>query len=338
MCFVSAGTRSPVRGGIVRCIGRCTVVALDVSVVSINICFFGFPGGFIFNNIANVTTLTTGLAPLSTSTFSSTTGVVLLKINLVFLNGGFTVAANCTAIIVSLRLVILRGVYPLHNPLDSRPVLSLLFTVTLPTVTSTLLFGINTSSNNASIVTLVIRGCARVRGITITLFLASLFVIVTTYFIFSLCATLCSFINLAIGSLIVSTILRGVGVYGTVLVIYSSEGPVYSFIVHGLIHNTACAPYFNTCASGPRCVVCAALAHHRTSRLRSFVRGRRLGTFVSVLDAARIFNGNFGRTWKKACNANQSRRQFSKYKRSGIPTRVYYMSSHAKTSYLRSKG
>lgn len=272
--------------------GRFLLLAIDALVVTVNACFFGFAGGFAFNNVANLTILVTGAKLVATNSFGFITDVALLLVKVVILNGGFTTGATCYDVLLSMALSFLRHIYPVGTPLASRPVLRLYFTVTLPTLNSTVLFGVNDSDNNASVVTVVLGGCSDF-GVKPTLVLSSLLVAVTKFFVFSVGAKLCSLLKLAVHSFVMSAFVRGFGLSGCFGIMYSSPRPVYTFVIRRLGHDTDIFRTANTCSNRSGTVILATLGHARTIHLHGFVGVASPGTFVLVSGADRVVKGKF---------------------------------------------
>lgn len=271
---------------------RCVVVAFTIILVSIKVCMFGFPGGFSFNNISNVTIIFSRFVPVASTRVGLIVGLVLLIVKFVILNQSFKIGATCIAIISSLLLGIFRGIFPVSETLAKGVVLRLYFTVVLPTLTTTLLFFRGTSNNNASVITVVVGGCSAV-GVSNTLFTISYIVIIISFVIFSLAAKLYSMLKLVTGALLVSGSVREVGLGGCFAVVSDGPSRVYRFVVGKLSQDTAICRKRNICSRGSGGVVLAIISIERTILLREFVSRISPRTFLVIAGDDRIIKGKF---------------------------------------------
>lgn len=252
---------------------------------------FLLPKGLVAKKAANVNLMIGRFAKTSVSKFILTFGVIVLVIKIVFLNGGFTLAAvlDSFACPVTLRTTgrVFTGLI-----VASGPVLGAVFTKLKVKVKLNVMVQAKTSAKNVSVPPLVLGGCFQV-PISIDLGMFSVLVLLPRVLCGPPRHILCKVLLMVVCAAILSGILIVKGAGARIGVVDGRIRRMHRTVLTRMSENIAVLCKRNNCGRRRGRVMLDVISGQRLPRIRGLVERVSPRTFVVVDEIARMQKEKF---------------------------------------------
>lgn len=281
------------REKIIGYVNQYLLITLSISIMSIGVYFFKFPNNFVFGGVTGAAALVAKLTPLSASAFSSWANIILLVVGLIFLGKKFALTTGYASMVMSIELMVLEKVCPMHGPLSNQPMLDLLFAIALPAIASALLFNVGASSGGTDVIALIVEKYTHIHSIATALFLTDLFMVVAACFVFDLYTALYSFVGLTVKSLVIDAVLEKIKMCKAILIICDDKEPICDFVMKKLVRGATYTPCYGAYTDKPHYMIYTTLTRREADQLQDFIHKEHLNAFISMLSTTEVFGKGF---------------------------------------------
>ncbi len=258
----------------------------------VGVYFFKFPNHFAFGGVTGFSTVVSAVTRWSAGSFTFAANMVLLVIGFIFVGRQFGIKTVYASILMSVSLSLLEKLYPMDRPLTSEPVLELIFAIFLPAVGSAILFNIGASSGGTDIIALVLKKYTSF-NIGTALFLADLFAVVSSFFIFGPATGLFSSLGLMAKSLMVDGVIENINLCKCFNIICDDPVPICDYIINGLNRSATIYEAQGAFTHHKKSVIMTTMKRSQAVRLRNYIRDVEPTAFMMVTNSSEIIGKGF---------------------------------------------
>ena len=159
------------------------VITLAITLMAAGIYVFRFPNNFTFGGVTGIAVIISKLLPVTAGTATLIMNVILLIVGFIFLGRDFGAKTAYASLLCSLLLSGMELLFPMDAPLTDEPLLELIFAVTIPSVSSAILFNIGASSGGTDIVAMIFKKHSTL-DIGRAMIYVDCLVVIATFFVF----------------------------------------------------------------------------------------------------------------------------------------------------------
>lgn len=258
----------------------------------VGVYFFKFPNHFAFGGVTGFSTVVSAVTRWSAGNFTFAANMVLLVIGFIFVGRQFGIKTVYASILMSVSLSVLEKLYPMDRPLTSEPVLELIFAIFLPAVGSAILFNIGASSGGTDIIALVLKKYTSF-NIGTALFLADLFAVGSSFFIFGPTTGLFSSLGLMAKSLMVDGVIENINLCKCFNIVCDDPVPICDYIINGLNRSATIYEAQGAFTHHKKSVIMTTMKRSQAVRLRNYIRNVEPTAFMMVTNSSEIIGKGF---------------------------------------------
>lgn len=258
----------------------------------VGVYFFKFPNHFAFGGVTGFSTVVSAVTRWSAGNFTFVANMVLLVIGFIFVGRQFGIKTVYASILMSVSLSVLEKLYPMDRPLTSEPVLELIFAIFLPAVGSAILFNIGASSGGTDIIALVLKKYTSF-NIGTALFLADLFAVGSSFFIFGPTTGLFSSLGLMAKSLMVDGVIENINLCKCFNIVCDDPVPICDYIINGLNRSATIYEAQGAFTHHKKSVIMTTMKRSQAVRLRNYIRNVEPTAFMMVTNSSEIIGKGF---------------------------------------------
>lgn len=268
------------------------LITVSIWIMVVGVYFFKFPNHFAFGGVTGFSTVVSAVTRMSAGDFTFAANMVLLLVGFVFVGRQFGVKTVYASILMSVSLSALEKVYPMSGPLTSEPVLELIFAIFLPAVGSAILFNIGASSGGTDIIALILKRYTSV-NIGTALFLADMFAVICSFFIFGPSVGLFSSLGLMAKSLMVDGVIENINLCKCFNIVCDDPMPICDYIINKLNRSATVYEAQGAFTHHKKTVVMTTMKRGQAVQLRNYVRNVEPTAFMMVTNSSEIIGKGF---------------------------------------------
>lgn len=268
------------------------LITASILVMVAGVYFFKFPNHFAFGGVTGFSTVISAVTQLSAGEFTFAANMVLLLAGFIFVGRQFGIKTVYASILMSVSLSVLEKLYPMDRPLTSEPVLELVFAILLPAVGSAVLFNINASSGGTDIIALILKKYTSF-NIGTALFLADLFAVASSFFIFGPATGLFSSLGLMAKSLMVDGVIENINLCKCFNIVCDDPLPICDYIINRLHRSATVYEAQGAFTHHKKTVVMTTMKRGQAVQLRNYIRNVEPSAFMMVTNSSEIIGKGF---------------------------------------------
>lgn len=268
------------------------LITASILVMVAGVYFFKFPNHFAFGGVTGFSTVVSAVTRLSAGEFTFAANMVLLLAGFAFVGRQFGIKTVYASILMSVSLSVLEKLCPMDRPLTSEPVLELVFAILLPAVGSAVLFNINASSGGTDIIALILKKYTSF-NIGTALFLADLFAVAASFFIFGPATGLFSSLGLMAKSLMVDGVIENINLCKCFNIVCDDPLPICDYIINRLHRSATVYEARGAFTHHKKTVVMTTMKRGQAVQLRNYIRNVEPSAFMMVTNSSEIIGKGF---------------------------------------------
>lgn len=268
------------------------LITASILVMVAGVYFFKFPNHFAFGGVTGFSTVVSAVTRLSAGEFTFAANMVLLLAGFAFVGRQFGIKTVYASILMSVSLSVLEKLCPMDRPLTSEPVLELVFAILLPAVGSAVLFNINASSGGTDIIALILKKYTSF-NIGTALFLADLFTVAASFFIFGPATGLFSSLGLMAKSLMVDGVIENINLCKCFNIVCDDPLPICDYIINRLHRSATVYEAQGAFTHHKKTVVMTTMKRGQAVQLRNYIRNVEPSAFMMVTNSSEIIGKGF---------------------------------------------
>lgn len=268
------------------------LITASILVMVAGVYFFKFPNHFAFGGVTGFSTVVSAVTRLSAGEFTFAANMVLLLAGFAFVGRQFGIKTVYASILMSVSLSVLEKLCPMDRPLTSEPVLELVFAILLPAVGSAVLFNINASSGGTDIIALILKKYTSF-NIGTALFLADLFAVAASFFIFGPATGLFSSLGLMAKSLMVDGVIENINLCKCFNIVCDDPLPICDYIINRLHRSATVYEAQGAFTHHKKTVVMTTMKRGQAVQLRNYIRNVEPSAFMMVTNSSEIIGKGF---------------------------------------------
>lgn len=253
---------------------------------------FKFPNNFSFGGVTGIAVVLGHLTSLSPATYTFIMNMALLALGFAFLGRGFGLKTVYISVLTSVGLSALERWCPMAQPLTNQPVLELIFAITLPALSSAIMFNMGASSGGTDIVAMVLKKYSHF-NIGTALFLVDLGITVAACFVFDAATGLFSFCGLMAKSLVIDSAIENINLCKYFTIICDNPQPICDFISEQLHRSATIFSAEGAYTHGEKHVILTVMKRSQAVQLRNFVKKVEPGAFIAITNSSEIIGKGF---------------------------------------------
>lgn len=280
------------RNPVMKTLWEYGLITLSIWIMVVGVYFFKFPNHFAFGGVTGFSTVVSAVTRWSAGSFTFAANMALLVIGFIFVGRQFGIKTVYASILMSVSLSLLEKLYPMDRPLTSEPVLELIFAIFLPAVGSAILFNIGASSGGTDIIALVLKKYTSF-NIGTALFLADLFAVGSSFFIFGPATGLFSSLGLMAKSLMVDGVIENINLCKCFNIVCDDPVPICDYIINGLNRSATIYEAQGAFTHHKKSVIMTTMKRSQAVRLRNYIRNVEPTAFMMVTNSSEIIGKGF---------------------------------------------
>jgi len=254
--------------------------------------FFRFPNNFSIGGVAGFSVVLTKFFPdLSSSYVLFVTNILLVIIGFIFLGKDFGAKTAYVSIAISVFTAVFENVFPMEHPLTDQPFLELMFAVAIPSVGTSILFNISSSSGGTDIIAMIFTKYTTM-NISKGILLSDTLITLGAFF-FGVETGLFSVFGLVMKTLVLDTAIENINLHKYMTIVTSKPDLVKDFITKN-IHKGATICHGEGAYTGePRTMILTVTTPAQAVRLRRYVREIDPESFIFITNTSEIIGKGF---------------------------------------------
>lgn len=190
---------------------------------------FKFPNNFTFGGVTGIAVVLSAVSGLLAGTYTFIINMALLGFGFIFLGKGTGIKTVYVSTLLSVALALAERILPMDKPLTGQPILELVFAITMPALSSAVLFNMGASSGGTDIIAMILKKYTSF-NIGTSLMIVDLLITVMACFIFDIETGLYSLCGLFVKSLIIDEAIENINLCKYFTIVCSDPKPICEFI------------------------------------------------------------------------------------------------------------
>lgn len=268
------------------------VITLAIMLMAAGIYVFRFPNNFTFGGVTGIAVIISKLLPVTAGTATLIMNVILLIVGFIFLGRDFGAKTAYASLLCSLLLSGMELLFPMDAPLTDEPLLELIFAVTIPSVSSAILFNIGASSGGTDIVAMIFKKYSTL-DIGRAMIYVDCLVVIATFFVFDVKTGLFAVCGLFAKSFVVDGVIENMNRCKCFTIVCDDPKPICDYIMKKLKRSATVLDGKGAFLGEERSVVLSIMKPHQAVLLRNFIRREQPGAFLSITNSSEIIGKGF---------------------------------------------
>ena len=254
--------------------------------------YFRFPNNFSIGGVMGLSVVITKFFPnISSATFLFIMNMLLVVIGFIFLGKEFGAKTVYVSVAISVFIEIFERVTPMTEPLTDQPFLELVFGVVIPSVGTSILFNIESSSGGTDIVAMIFAKYTTInisKGILISDILITL-----GAFFFGVETGLFSLLGLVLKTLVIDTAIENINLHKYLTIITTKPGEVKEYITRNIHKGATICQGEGAYTGEKKTLILTVTTPAQAVLLRRFVRKVDPESFIFITNTSEIIGKGF---------------------------------------------
>ena len=268
------------------------VITLAIALMAVGIYFFRFPNNFTFGGVTGIAVIVSKLLPVSAGTATLIMNIILLIVGFIFLGRDFGAKTAYASLLCSLMLSGMEIVFPMNGPLTDEPLLELIFAVTVPAVSSAIIFNLGATSGGTEIVAMIFKKRTTM-DIAHALVYVDCITAIATFFVFDVKTGLFSVCGLFAKSFVVDGVIENMNRCKCFTIICDDVQPICDFIMNKLKRSATVLDGKGAFKGEERSVILSIMNPHQAVLLRNYLKKEQPNAFLSITNSSEIIGKGF---------------------------------------------
>ncbi len=253
---------------------------------------FKFPNNFTFGGVTGIAVVLSAVSGLSAGTYTFIINMALLGFGFIFLGKGTGIKTVYVSTLLSVALALAERILPMDKPLTGQPILELVFAITMPALSSAVLFNMGASSGGTDIIAMILKKYTSF-NIGTSLMIVDLLITVMACFIFDIETGLYSLCGLFVKSLIIDEAIENINLCKYFTIVCSDPKPICEFIHTILGRGATMFKAEGTYSGKSEYVILTVMGRHQAVMLRNFIKKSQPSAFMMITNSSEIIGKGF---------------------------------------------
>ena len=176
-----------------------------------------------------------------------------------------------------------------------QPMLEFIFAVSLPSLGSSILFNLGSSSGGTDIIAMIIKKYSSF-NIGNALLITNFLIAVLSFFIFDVTTGLYSLLGVVVNSFMIDTFIESLNLSKYFNIVCNKPQPICDFITHELNRSASIIDAKGAYTGDDKFIIFTALNRHQAVRLRNFIKQTEPTAFILISNTSEIIGKGFHST------------------------------------------
>ena len=279
-------------GKIRRTVEEYTILTVATLIMVLGVYVFKFPNNFSFGGVTGIAIVLSAFLPTTPGNINFIINMLLLLLGFLFLGKQFGIKTAYVSILMSIGLSVAEWLFPLTEPLTQQPVLELMYGIVLPAFSSAIFFNRGASSGGTDIVAMILKKYTKL-NIGTALFLADLFIVIASCFVFDTQTGLFSLCGLLAKSLVVDNVIESINLCKYFTIICNDPQPICDFITNELKRSATVYKAEGAYEHNEKTVIITVMKRSQAVELRNFIHINQPSAFIAITNSSEIIGKGF---------------------------------------------
>ncbi len=254
--------------------------------------YFRFPNKFSIGGVAGLSVVITKFFPdISSATFLFIMTMLLVMVGFIFLGKEFGAKTAYVSVAISVFTEIFEKFTPMTEPFTDQPFLELVFGVAIPSVGTSILFNIASSSGGTDIIAMIFAKYTTM-NISRGIFLSDILITLGA-FLFGVETGLFSLLGLVLKTLVIDTAIENINLHKYLTIITSKPDEIKAFITQN-IHKGATVIHGEGAYTGEKkTLILTVTTPAQAVLLRRYIREIDPESFIFITNTSEIIGKGF---------------------------------------------
>lgn len=279
-------------GKVRRTVEEYAILTVATLIMVLGVYAFKFPNNFSFGGVTGIAIVLSAFLPTTPGNINFIINMLLLLLGFLFLGRQFGIKTAYVSILMSVGLSVAEWLFPMTEPLTQQPVLELMYGIVLPAFSSAIFFNRGASSGGTDIVAMVLKKYTKL-NIGTALFLADLFIVIASCFVFDTQTGLFSLCGLLAKSLVVDNVIESINLCKYFTIICNDPQPICDFITNQLNRSATIYKAEGAYEHNEKSVIITVMKRSQAVELRNFIHITQPSAFIAITNSSEIIGKGF---------------------------------------------
>ena len=271
---------------------RVSLLTIGALIMAVGNYFFKFTNNFTFGGITGLSVLVGKTGILTAGQFNLISNMFLLLLGFLILGKSVMAKTAYCSIVLSFGISILEYLFPMAQPFTNQPMLEFIFAVSLPSLGSSFLFNLGSSSGGTDIIAMIIKKYSSY-NIGNALLITNFLIAVLSFFIFDVTTGLYSLLGVVVNSFMIDSFIESLNLSKYFNIVCNKPEPICEFITHELNRSASIIDAKGAYSGDDKFIIFTALNRHQAVKLRNFIKQTEPTAFILISNTSEIIGKGF---------------------------------------------
>lgn len=269
-----------------------TLITIAILFLTIGVYFFKFTNNFSFGGVSGISIILAKLLNGKAGDYNFVINTSLLVVGFFFLGKEFGVKTVYASLLYSFGVSFLERVCPLSSPLTNQKLVELMFAVSLPAVSSAILFNINASSGGTDIIAMILKKFTSIQ-IGKALFISDVLMVISSFFVFDVETGLFAVLGLIGKTLVVDSVIESINNCKSFTIVSENPEPIEEYIINTLHRSSTTYKAEGSYSHHPKTVIMTVMKRSQAIQLRNYIKSIEPTAFITIYNSSEIIGKGF---------------------------------------------